>query len=190
MHRLTPTLRDQFVDSVRMSRSRAPSAAFVWLRGPLACSAARSSLPSKPPLAPRRSAGVFVRTRTHGYDWTKRYPWIAEAALKNRQKHFVFGWRGRDPRRGWRTVADMHHRTIAALEKSAKNVIGGSSGAARPKPSVLIRQPLLWCRPLQQGSHSESPDAGGQVPTSPPKAKSKPPAICLRPPSPRSGHQR
>ena len=26
--------------------------------------------------------------------------------------------------------------------------------------------------------------------TSPPKAKSKPPAICLRPPSPRSGHQR
>lgn len=24
-----------------------------------------------------------------GYDWTKRYPWIVEAALKNRQKHFV-----------------------------------------------------------------------------------------------------
>ena len=24
-----------------------------------------------------------------GSDWTKRYPWIAEAALKNRQKHFV-----------------------------------------------------------------------------------------------------
>ncbi|WP_371932915.1 DNA ligase [Bradyrhizobium sp. CCGUVB23] len=22
-------------------------------------------------------------------DWTERYPWIAEAALKNRQKHFV-----------------------------------------------------------------------------------------------------
>jgi bifunctional non-homologous end joining protein LigD len=25
----------------------------------------------------------------NGYDWTKRYPWIAEAALKNRQKQFV-----------------------------------------------------------------------------------------------------
>ncbi|WP_345946532.1 hypothetical protein [Bradyrhizobium sp. 150] len=25
----------------------------------------------------------------NGTDWTKRYPWIAEAALKNRQKHFV-----------------------------------------------------------------------------------------------------
>src|SRR5580693_9133164 len=25
----------------------------------------------------------------NGYDWTKRYPWIVEAALKNRQKHFV-----------------------------------------------------------------------------------------------------
>jgi bifunctional non-homologous end joining protein LigD len=24
-----------------------------------------------------------------GYDWTRRFPWIAEAALKNRQKHFV-----------------------------------------------------------------------------------------------------
>ncbi|WP_275194315.1 hypothetical protein [Bradyrhizobium sp. CSA207] len=25
----------------------------------------------------------------NGTDWTNRYPWIAEAALKNRQKHFV-----------------------------------------------------------------------------------------------------
>ena len=25
----------------------------------------------------------------NGSDWTTRYPWIAEAALKNRQKHFV-----------------------------------------------------------------------------------------------------
>jgi bifunctional non-homologous end joining protein LigD len=24
-----------------------------------------------------------------GYDWTNRFPWIVEAALKNRQKHFV-----------------------------------------------------------------------------------------------------
>jgi ATP-dependent DNA ligase len=24
-----------------------------------------------------------------GYDWTKRYPWIVEAALKNKQKQFV-----------------------------------------------------------------------------------------------------
>ncbi len=25
----------------------------------------------------------------NGSDWTKRYPWIVEAALKNQQKHFV-----------------------------------------------------------------------------------------------------
>jgi bifunctional non-homologous end joining protein LigD len=25
----------------------------------------------------------------NGYDWTKRYPWIVESALKNRHKHFV-----------------------------------------------------------------------------------------------------
>jgi ATP-dependent DNA ligase len=24
-----------------------------------------------------------------GYNWTDRYPWIVESALKNRQKHFV-----------------------------------------------------------------------------------------------------
>jgi ATP-dependent DNA ligase len=34
--------------------------------------------------------GDRVRLITRGgYDWTKRYPWIAEAALKSRQKHFV-----------------------------------------------------------------------------------------------------
>jgi bifunctional non-homologous end joining protein LigD len=34
--------------------------------------------------------GERVRLITRaGYDWTKRYPWIVEAALKNRQKRFV-----------------------------------------------------------------------------------------------------
>src|SRR5262249_204523 len=34
--------------------------------------------------------GNRVRLITRGsYDWTKRYPWIVEAALKNRQKRFV-----------------------------------------------------------------------------------------------------
>jgi hypothetical protein len=47
----------------------------------------------------------------NGTDWTKRYPWIVDAALKNRQKHFVvdgrpprplredFLWRGPRPQR-------------------------------------------------------------------------------------------
>jgi len=34
--------------------------------------------------------GDRVRLITRGgYDWTKRYPWIVEVALKNRQKRFV-----------------------------------------------------------------------------------------------------
>jgi len=34
--------------------------------------------------------GDRIRLITRGdYDWTKRYPWIAESALKNRIKHFV-----------------------------------------------------------------------------------------------------
>ena len=36
--------------------------------------------------------GERVRLITRGgYDWTKRHPWIVEAALKNRQKQFVIG---------------------------------------------------------------------------------------------------
>ncbi|WFU66721.1 MULTISPECIES: DNA ligase [Bradyrhizobium] len=34
-----------------------------------------------------------------GYDWTKRFPWIVEAALKNRQKQFVID--GEAIVRGW-----------------------------------------------------------------------------------------
>jgi ATP-dependent DNA ligase len=34
--------------------------------------------------------GKRVRLITKGgYDWTKRFPWIVQAALKNRQSHFV-----------------------------------------------------------------------------------------------------
>jgi ATP-dependent DNA ligase len=34
--------------------------------------------------------GGHVRLTTRGcYDWTKRYPWIVESALKNRIKQFV-----------------------------------------------------------------------------------------------------
>jgi bifunctional non-homologous end joining protein LigD len=34
--------------------------------------------------------GDRVRLMTRGgYDWTRRFPWIAEAALRNRRKQFV-----------------------------------------------------------------------------------------------------
>ena len=36
----------------------------------------------------RNGDRVRLITR-NGYDWTNRYPWIAEAALKNRQKQFI-----------------------------------------------------------------------------------------------------
>jgi len=35
------------------------------------------------------SYGDRVRLITRGYDRTKKYPWIAEAALKNPTRHFV-----------------------------------------------------------------------------------------------------
>jgi len=39
-------------------------------------------------LVVRENGRVRLLSR-NGTDWTKRYPWIAEAALKNRQKRFV-----------------------------------------------------------------------------------------------------
>jgi bifunctional non-homologous end joining protein LigD len=36
----------------------------------------------------RNGDRVRLITR-NGYDWTKRYPWIVESALKNRMKQFV-----------------------------------------------------------------------------------------------------
>jgi bifunctional non-homologous end joining protein LigD len=36
----------------------------------------------------RKGDRVRLITR-NGYDWTKRYPWIVESALKNRMKQFV-----------------------------------------------------------------------------------------------------
>lgn len=40
------------------------------------------------PRVERDGDRVRLFTR-NGYDWTKRFPWIVEAALKNRQKQFV-----------------------------------------------------------------------------------------------------
>lgn len=39
-------------------------------------------------LVTRKDNRVRLLSR-NGTDWTKFYPWITEAALKNRQKHFV-----------------------------------------------------------------------------------------------------
>jgi bifunctional non-homologous end joining protein LigD len=42
--------------------------------------------------------GDRVRLITrNGYDWTKRFPWIVEAALKNRMKQFVIDGEGSHP---------------------------------------------------------------------------------------------
>ena len=46
--------------------------------------------------------GDSVRLITRGgYDWTERYPWIVEAALKNRYKQFRYRRRGDHSRRRW-----------------------------------------------------------------------------------------
>jgi ATP-dependent DNA ligase len=43
-----------------------------------------------------------------GYDWSNRYPWIVESALKNRQKHFVID--GEAVVLGVDGINDLHSR--------------------------------------------------------------------------------
>jgi bifunctional non-homologous end joining protein LigD len=50
--------------------------------------AARGQIRRLPPPVERDGARVRLITR-NGYDWTKRFPWIVAAALKNRSKQFV-----------------------------------------------------------------------------------------------------
>jgi hypothetical protein len=47
----------------------------------------RSSMTGTPPRRARRRPRALI-TRG-GYDWTRRYPWIVESALKNRIKRVV-----------------------------------------------------------------------------------------------------
>jgi bifunctional non-homologous end joining protein LigD len=57
--------------------------------------------------------GDRVRLITRGgYDWTKRFPWIAEAALKNRRKQFVIDGEGRGPGRRRRFSSGKHDAEV------------------------------------------------------------------------------
>jgi hypothetical protein len=61
--------------------------------GPRAPTRGRSSFANRPPKrvhSCRKTISLAPRLFTRGgYDWTRRYPWIIEAALKNRHKRFV-----------------------------------------------------------------------------------------------------
>jgi len=73
-----------------------------------------------------------------GYDWTKRYPRIVEAALKNRQKHFVIDGeaivRGVD---GYSDFNALHSGSRFKQTKSLKDLLASFSKEARDKASQL-----------------------------------------------------
>jgi bifunctional non-homologous end joining protein LigD len=80
--------------------AKSPALAYLWRMFEFCLPTGAKAVPSGPDwyheikydgfrLRVERS-GDRVRLITRGgYDWTKRYPWIVEAALKNRTKYFV-----------------------------------------------------------------------------------------------------
>ena len=71
-------------------------------------------------------AGDRVRLVTKGgYDWTKKYPWIVQAALKNRVKHFVIDGEavvlGVDGVSDFIALHSSNRRKIASISQGRRN---------------------------------------------------------------------
>ncbi|MGY3694577.1 ATP-dependent DNA ligase [Bradyrhizobium sp. USDA 3240] len=106
--------------------------------------------------------GDLVRLITKsGYNWSKRYPWIVENALKNRQKHFVIDGeaivRGVD---GYSDFNALHSgRDNAAVEMVAFEILARRPRRAdlAPRASNTRLQANLCCtRPRRRRALSAS----------------------------------
>jgi hypothetical protein len=85
--------------------------------------------------------GDRVRLITKGGDWSKRYPWIVEAALKNRQKQFVIdgeaiimgvdGYSGLQRRSAARGLRFAGHGRRRFAKSAAVNAQGESCSLTR-----------------------------------------------------------
>lgn len=97
--------------------------------------------------------GDRVRLITKGgYDWTKRFPWIVEAALKNRQKQFVIDGeaivRGVDGYSDFNALHSGKHN--AAVEMIAFDILAMDGDDLRDLPLSMRKtnlQRLLARRP-------------------------------------------
>ena len=101
--------------------------------------------------------GDRVRLITrNGYDWTKRYPWIVESAVKNRQRHFVID--GEAVIRGVDGVSDFNSLHSG---KYAFDMLAGEGDDMRTLPlsmrkanlaRLLARRPDgFFVAPFEQG---------------------------------------
>ena len=71
--------------------------------------------------------GDRVRLITKGgYDWTKRYPWIVESALKNRRKQFAIEGEGAFRQTKNSRYFDKYHR------RASRRSYGRRSGLPTP----------------------------------------------------------
>jgi len=105
----------------------------------------------------REGARVRLITR-NGHDWSHRFPWIVESALKNRQKHFVIDGEavvlGVDGIADFNALHSRRHDEGVALRLRYPDARRRAPGAlgGRPGQPVVPRHlggftPRSLCRP-------------------------------------------
>ncbi|MGM4954352.1 ATP-dependent DNA ligase [Bradyrhizobium barranii] len=131
--------------------------------------------------APRRGDDVRLITK-NGHDWTSRYRWIVESALKNREKHFVLD--GEAVVLGIDGVADfsaLHSRKYDhEVQFCAFDVLVLGGEDLRPLPLDMrksnLERRLLRRRPHLCGTVRTRCDRAGPVPEGP---RMRPRGDCL-----------
>src|SRR4051812_35169171 len=128
-------------------------------------------------LVARKDKRVRLFSR-NGHDWTDRYPWIVEAALKNRQKHFVIDGEavllGVDGVSDFNGLQSRHHEDEVQLY--AFDILALDGDALRKLPLSMRKTNLtrlLARRPALEGLVSKRRDRPYRAGRSPDWVKMK-----------------
>jgi ATP-dependent DNA ligase len=111
----------------------------------------------------RRRSGAADHAR--GYDWTKRYPWIAESALKNRIKQFVLD--GEAVVLGVDGISDFNAlhsgRHNKEVQLCAFDVLARAATICAGFRSQCARPILPGSSPADRRGSSSTPLSGGEI---------------------------
>jgi len=72
----------------------------------------------------------------HGCDWSSRYPWIVESALRNRHQQFVIDGKANSPSN--LASSEDHPGEVEARAEFAPASVASREANERAKPSTMV----------------------------------------------------